>query len=284
MILPDYILKNNTDASPSITLQRYTSNLPSEKNKITLQQNLFSFLLEGEKKVHYADHTLSITNNSFLLLTAGNCLMTEKLSELNHYQSILLFFDDNVLHDFFLKYTPKEKTLNTVARPVIPFRKDAFLQNYIASLEIMLTANPLVSPQMKVLKLEELLLYLLQQYPALMVPLRDRGTTQADDHELKAVMEANVENNVTVEELAFLCNNSLSTFKRRFAKAYGTSPNKWILQKRMERAASLLLHRDERPSHIYHKVGYENHSSFSQSFKQFFGISPSEYQNQKLNV
>jgi len=79
-----------------------------------------------------------------------------------------------------------------------------------------------------------------------------------------------------------MCNMSLSTFKRRFARLYGTSPNKWLLQKRMEQAASL-LHQQEKPSQIYHKVGYENHSSFTQSFKQVYGVTPREFQ-QKVNV
>jgi AraC-like DNA-binding protein len=46
----------------------------------------------------------------------------------------------------------------------------------------------------------------------------------------------------------------------------------------MELAAALLRNGNEKPSDIYHKVGYENHSSFTHSFKQIFGLTPSEYQ------
>jgi AraC-like DNA-binding protein len=89
---------------------------------------------------------------------------------------------------------------------------------------------------------------------------------------------------LSVEELAFLCNTSLSTFKRRFQKIYGTSPNKWILQKRMELAKHLLEHHHEKPGDIYYKIGYENHSSFSQSFKQVYGVTPRDFQSAYLNV
>ncbi|WP_317165449.1 helix-turn-helix domain-containing protein [Chitinophaga tropicalis] len=51
-----------------------------------------------------------------------------------------------------------------------------------------------------------------------------------------------------------------------------------------EQAATMLLSYREKPGEIYHKLGYENHSSFTQSFKQVYGITPSEYQQQKLNV
>jgi AraC-like DNA-binding protein len=45
----------------------------------------------------------------------------------------------------------------------------------------------------------------------------------------------------------------------------------------MERAA-LLLRGHEKPSDVYYKVGYENHSSFTQSFKQVYGVTPKEFQ------
>ena len=103
----------------------------------------------------------------------------------------------------------------------------------------------------------------------------------ATDRQLQAAVENNLTYSVTVEELAFLCNMSLSTFKRRFARIYGTSPNKWLLQRRMQQAI-LLLQQQAKPSEIYFQLGYENHSSFSQSFKQAYGITPREFQ--RMNV
>jgi len=52
----------------------------------------------------------------------------------------------------------------------------------------------------------------------------------------------------------------------------------------MEIARDLLRHYDQKPSEVYYKVGYENHSSFTQSFRQAFGITPKEFQAQQMNV
>jgi AraC-like DNA-binding protein len=98
-----------------------------------------------------------------------------------------------------------------------------------------------------------------------------------NDFEIRKAVEINVTNQVNLEELAFLCHTSLSTFKRRFLKIYGMPPNKWILQKRMEIAKNLLIHHNEKPSDVYYKVGFENHSSFTQSFRMRFGITPKEF-------
>jgi len=101
-----------------------------------------------------------------------------------------------------------------------------------------------------------------------------------DDFEIRKAVESNITSNISMEELAFLCNVSLSTFKRRFARIYGTSPSKWILLRRMEIAKEMLRNNREKPGNIFHKVGYENHSSFTKSFKQTFGLTPQDFQNQ----
>jgi AraC-like DNA-binding protein len=97
-------------------------------------------------------------------------------------------------------------------------------------------------------------------------------------------VESNICNPVTAEELAFLCNTSLSTFKRNFRKIYSSSPQKWLLQRKLAIAADLLKHPDQRPGGIYEKVGYENHSSFTQAFKKQYGLTPSAYQEQNLTL
>jgi len=56
---------------------------------------------------------------------------------------------------------------------------------------------------------------------------------------------------ISLEELAFICNLSVSTFKRRFVDIYGMAPGKWFLQKKMEWAKELILQGGERPGEIY---------------------------------
>jgi len=57
----------------------------------------------------------------------------------------------------------------------------------------------------------------------------------------------------------------------------------YFLQQKMKIAKSLLL-QNENPSEVFYKIGYENHSSFSKSFKQVYGLSPKQFQKQDLTV
>jgi AraC-like DNA-binding protein len=260
----------------------HRTSLPVVKNRIVINKNLFSFLLEGEKVLHGIGKPLKVRPGQFLLMAEGNSLMTEQVSAGGRYISMLFFFDSKVLSDFFLKYPGLgENAGHSFGRgeePIVCFEGDAFIQNFVDSMQLMLEATPFLQEELQLLKLEELLLYLAANYPAALYSFRPSRAPDAGDRQLKVTVESNLDHTVTVEELAFLCNMSLSTFKRKFARIYGVPPNKWLLQKRMELAADLLLHQREKPSEVYHKVGYENHSSFTQSFKQVYGVTPSDFQ------
>jgi AraC-like DNA-binding protein len=258
------------------------SSLPAVKNRIVINKNLFSFLLEGEKVLHRPGKPLKIRAGQFLMLAESNSLMTEQLSAGGQYISMLFFFDNSVLNNFFLKYPGlSENAGHSYGRgeePVVCFEGDAFIRSYVDSLQRMLEATPFLQEELQLLKLEELLLYLAANYPAALYSFRPAQQPDAGEWQLRAAVEGNLDHTITVEELAFLCNMSISTFKRKFARTYGMPPNKWLLQKRMELAADLLLHQQEKPSEVYYKVGYENHSSFTQSFKQIYGVTPKEFQ------
>ncbi|MCF6403768.1 AraC family transcriptional regulator [Chitinophaga filiformis] len=284
---PDFLLSADVKQD-DIHVLSYQSTENRMRNKIMLGHHLFSFLLEGEKRVYYAEKHAVIDNSQFLLLSSGNCIMSEKhASHGGAYKSVMLSFEQNVLSSFFLKYPhvcPDTPESNTAGEPFLVFNKDGFLRNFIDSLWLMLEGGKPLSREMKQLKFEELLLYIADRYPQQLQRLRATVHETQEDMVIRRSAETNLYNNVTVEELAFLCNMSLSTYKRKFSKVYGTTPTKWFLQKRMEMAATMLLARGEKPSEVYHKIGYENHSSFTQSFKQIYGLTPSEYQQQKLTV
>jgi AraC family transcriptional regulator, exoenzyme S synthesis regulatory protein ExsA len=253
---------------------------PSTKTRVSVAKNLFSFLLEGEKVVHLPGDIIRISAGEFMLIAGGNCLMSERLSTTGRYRAILFYFDDSLLEDFYLKYPLLAVQHGSGKAPVVVFRTDAFIGNLLGSLELTLQQPPALQSALQQLKLEELLLYLAERYPQQLRAIRRARAGDSGDEQIRAAVEGNLNHAISVEELAFLCNMSLSTFSRRFVRLYGTTPNKWLLQRRMEHAATLLNGR-EKPSEVYLKVGYENHSSFTQSFKQVYGVTPSEYQRRK---
>ena len=204
--------------------------------------------------------------------------MSEKISDTGNYSTTLFFFDNDLLQEFFeiqrvqIQQTIKKNKLTQ--KEVLLFKNDDFTKSYIQSLHYV--ANR--SAELAKLKLHEILLYLLEtQSLEFCCLFADRPNT-SEEIKFKNIIASHIDSDLSISELAYLCNVSLSTFKRRFAVIFNDSPTSWIRQKRMEHAAFLLKYNKERVSNIYVRLGYENHSSFSQSFKSVFGVSPKEYQ------
>lgn len=267
-------------------IHTYVSDRQAPRNKVLLPQNLVSFLEQGEKVVYYANNKTIITDNQFAILSSGNCLMTEKLPVNNNYSSTMLFFDNTALTNFFIKYASIIDKIPSkhgkMKKPFLVFEKDEFIHTYIASLKLIQLKPASFSDKIIGLKFEELMLHLLEKYPNEVLSFRTKNQEEYSDFEIRKAVELNITNSLTLEELAFLCHTSISTFKRKFLKIYHQTPSKYFLQQKMEFAKSLLL-QNKNPSEVFHKVGYQNHSSFTQSFKQVYGITPKQFQQQNLD-
>ena len=124
-------------------------------------------------------------------------------------------------------------------------------------------------------KFEELMLYLLQKYGR-KFELYLYSLIASETSPFKKIIENKIHSNLKLEEIAFLCNMSLSTFKRQFIKEYNESPGKWLQNKRLQNAKNLLEQGKLKPSDIYLDFGYNNLSNFSIAFKNKFGFNPSE--------
>lgn len=266
-----------------IVIKRYTSANNTIKNKIILHQNMINLLIEGQKTISHTDNSTTVHEDEILMLSCGNCLTTEVLSGQGRFHSIILYFSNKLMADFYVKYANLiSRRKATAGQPSLTFKKDTFIRNYISSLDLLLQSSEQLSPELKLLKLEELMVYLFETNSDAVASFRISDTSDEKDLALRQVVETNITSAVTVEEMAFLCNASLSTFQRRFNAVYGVSPQKWLLAQKLQLAARLLQQPGEKPSDVYLKVGYENHSSFSKSFRQQFGVSPKEFQEQYL--
>ena len=66
-------------------------------------------------------------------------------------------------------------------------------------------------------------------------------------------------------------------FSRSFKRAFGETPHRYLLRRRIERAKELLRSRDLSVSEVSFAVGLQEVGSFSTSFREFVAESPSAY-------
>lgn len=271
--IPDEL---NLENSLAVQVFDYSSSKGVSKQQIILNQNTFSFLIEGTKEVVFDNSALSIDDSQFLVMKSGNCLMTEKLSEVSNYRSVLLFFSNEMVSKFIRKIE-LEKIESKGYQSVFAFEYDEFLKRFVDSLVDLSKLSKNLQNKILEVKLEEIMLYLVEKHGTdflYSLSVNADNTTQ----KFIQVIENSHLNKLTLKELAFLCNMSVSTFKREFEKHYSESPIKWFQNKRLEFAHFLLQQKQKNPSEVYFEVGYENLSSFTQAYKSKYGVTPKYHQ------
>lgn len=90
-------------------------------------------------------------------------------------------------------------------------------------------------------------------------------------------VDARLEGEIALSELATVAGSSMHHFARLFKQSTGSAPHQYVLQQRLERAASLLRSTRLTIAEIAHRCGFSDQSHLANSFKRRFGQSPSTF-------
>ncbi len=91
-------------------------------------------------------------------------------------------------------------------------------------------------------------------------------------------IEENLDNELSLENVAEIGNYSPFHFHRIFRGIIGETLQEYINRNRMEKSAMLLSHHKNKSlEDIFSEVGFKSNSTFSKTFKKYFGISPTDF-------
>lgn len=236
-------------------------------------ENYIFFVLEGKKIWHTAHDSYEIGEGSCVLVRKGAWIL-EQFFDIGF--CLVLFFIPNefICETLKSKATPIA-TANREHNPVIPIRVTETLKSFFISMYAYFSGTTDPDKSLLELKFRELILNIadnpdnvevLSYFCSLM--------NEVPTVSLQKIMNDNYCFNLGLEQYATLCNRSLSAFKRDFQKQFNTTPGRWLLEKRLQRAMSLLKNSHKPVADVAFESGFENLSHFSRSFKQRFGASP----------
>lgn len=101
-------------------------------------------------------------------------------------------------------------------------------------------------------------------------------------HEAIEFVEHNFQNDISVEDIADVCGLNRSYFGKIFKEALGKSPQEFLLNYRMVKAAELLKLTKLSVGDISSAVGYGNQLHFSRAFKNIYGVSPKKWRTEQI--
>lgn len=239
------------------------------------------YSVSGKSTLYNSDKKYALHSGDGIFMKCGNYFnhWHKKKEEskndaiaIHLYPEIINYVYKNKLPEFLTSKNPKSTA------QLLVFNQETLLKPYIESLLLYFDNPAIVDEEIIVLKIKELLNLLFKiNSNNIRTLLRDMFTPT--DLNFKDVVLKNIYQGLTIEELAHLCNMSLSNFKRKFKTLFNDSPASYIKNKRLEKAAEILKVSNNRIIEVCFECGFTNPDIFSKSFKQKFGKTPSEYRN-----
>jgi AraC family transcriptional regulator len=112
---------------------------------------------------------------------------------------------------------------------------------------------------------------------------RRLGLTKRQLAQVTDFMRDNVDQPIRLSDLAKLANLSSSQFGRAFRVSTGTTPHKWFLDARIERAKAMLVDPHRNLVDIALETGFSEQSHFNRAFRTATGETPNAWRREHLN-
>lgn len=218
--------------------------------------NELIFQLSGSSTVYFNDKELNITENCIRFLPKGKCTKYV-VKKIVRGECIDVFFDTDIpiSHDAFVINNINNAKINNLYKKIFSIWVSKNNGYYF---ECMSLINKIFAEIQKKNYIPE------NQY-----------------FQIKPALDY-IENNflakkITIPFLAKKCGISESYLKKIFIKKFGIPPSKYIIQLKINFACDLLRSELYNITQISEKCGYSDIYYFSHQFKEYIGISPTEF-------
>jgi AraC family transcriptional regulator, exoenzyme S synthesis regulatory protein ExsA len=255
--------------TPEIKLSCYDDKF--FKSEIVFDQHMLIWFISGETKIVQSEATHTFKTGDIFLIPRNKpaTIINYPKDGLPH-KTVVMLLTTKILRDFYTNVSPAAKA--TPVPGVRSYSNHPLLESCLASLIPYFDVEGVLPENLALLKITEAISILRTIDPTIDSVLANFE----DPHKVELVifMEKNYMFNMPLEKFGYLTGRSLTTFKRDFKKAFNTTPQKWLTQKRLELAHYELTEKRRKPVEICYEIGFENLSHFSYAFKKHFGYAP----------
>lgn len=250
------------------------------RGSMFLKDHLLLFVLKGSNTLTINGEEYRINKNEMILVhKATKFDFVKRWDETNqeYYDGLMFFIKDDFLLDFMkMKNIKKPKSIIKARIGVKPLSHR--LATFVQSIKNYFDAPEAIDEHLIKIKMLELLYDIAETDNNLLLQLLQLKKQAPSD--ISNIIEKNYMSPVSLDELAYLCGRSLSSFKRDFKAIYNESPASYIREKRLVKAQQLLRVSDMPIQDICYATGFETVSHFSRLYKSRFGYTPSEESKQ----
>jgi AraC-like DNA-binding protein len=250
------------------------------------REHFLAYIYSGELVITENEERTKIRGGECVFIRKDNSIsMTKQPKNGEQFKSIFLCFTRPFLREFYYKSLDKSKLPTDAQRHKVSLYKIPADRPDVRSLFESMTPyfDSPIPPDNELLKLKmmEGLLILLNTNKDVYASLFDFAEPWKID--ILDYLNTNYMYNISVKDIALYTGRSLASLQRDFKKISSLTPERWLVNKRLEVAHNKICNDGKKISDVYFEVGFKNLSHFSRAFKKRFGYSPREYKKSELH-
>jgi AraC-like DNA-binding protein len=245
------------------------------KSDLMFKDHMLVWFISGETKIIQWDTTFNFKTGDIFLIPRNQLatIINYPKNGLPH-KTVVMHLSVERLRQFYEKIEINNKSESTPK--IFTYCNHPLLESCMASLIPYFDVDGEFPDELASLKIAEAIHILRLIDPEVDGVLGNFDAPGKID--LVSFMQRNFMFNMSLEKLGYLTGRSLSTFNRDFKKLFNTTPEKWLIDKRLELAYYHLAEKKKKPTEVYLEAGFEDLSHFSFTFKKKYGVSPSQLQ------
>lgn len=255
----------------------YKCPLDVENFKVWTETPFLSYVISGKKDWTALEGTHHMKEGDAVFIKKG-VYNTKQYYE-DEYCVLLFFITEDFIRRFIKihKETLKIKKSDHNENQIYPLDVQDSLKSLFMSVFNYMNQTNEIPRELVQMKFDELLYNIILNPKNANLAHFFLSLEQVDKTDLNNVMMKNFYSDLSLEEFARLSSRSLSTFKRDFKAYYNQTPGKWLNNKRLEYAKTLLENPELNINDICWESGFKNTSHFNTSFKEKYKLPPNQY-------
>ena len=209
----------------------------------TLSRYAIGYIVRGEKHIYNGDKRQTISKGDVFFLGIGTHYTEEVPDESNTFEQILFYYQPADLHKIlmYLNLTyglnisynhacPECQGANAVSTPAWQLLKGFFSNtaNYLRG------EGFLHDETAENIKMTELV-YLIVSHDECCLRSKILGNIDTAKENFEQLMYDHIFDDISIDELAALCNRSLTSFKKEFKRVFLMPPHQWFIRQRLMR-------------------------------------------------
>ena len=223
----------------------------------------FFYMLEGDLVSYDKRGKHRLEEKNAIVKNCGHYITKYFPKENTGYcEAIAIFLYPDLLKEVYKNEVPSFLELDGISSSKRMIASE-LVEQFINNITLYFEEPEMVDEELGLLKIRELITILLKSENHKNVGKLLSEIFAPINVSFQNSIKENLYNPLTLEQLAFICNMSLSSFKREFKKVFDETPARYIKAKRLERAAQLLISSSDLISAIGFDCGFQDVTTFS---------------------